>query len=119
MNHLLRYSLLVLLSIVCRVSHADLPMTATWDFTITLDNEAASAHFPFNNGTEGQTATFSNENYFLTSKITHGDGLILEGKDNKSLNQTWFNPVVKDSKPNEGNAINFIITPKPGLMFTA
>lgn len=119
MNHLLRYSLLVLLSIVCRVSHADLPMTATWDSTITLDNEAASAHFPFNNGTEGQTATFSNGNYFLTSKITHGDGLVLEGKDNKNLNQTWFNPVAKDSKANDGNAINFIITPKPGLMFTA
>ena len=86
---------------------------------VTLDNEAASAHFAFNNGTEGQTATFSNADYFLSSKITHGDGLVLEGKDNKNLNQTWFNPVAKDSKANDGNAINFIITPKPGLMFTA
>lgn len=119
MNHLLRYSLLVLLSIVCRVSHADLPMTATWDFTITLDNEAASAQFTFSNGAEGQTATFSNADYFLSSKVTHGNGLVLEGKDNKNLNQTWFNPVAKDSKANDGNAINFIITPKPGLMFTA
>ena len=86
---------------------------------VTLDNEAASVHFAFNNGTEGQTATFSNADYFLSSKITHGDGLVLEGKDNKNLNQTWFNPVAKDSKANDGNAINFIITPKPGLMFTA
>ena len=86
---------------------------------VTLDNEAASAHFAFNNGTEGQTATFSNADYFLSCKITHGDGLVLEGKDNKNLNQTWFNPVAKDSKANDGNAINFIITPKPGLMFTA
>ena len=85
---------------------------------VTLDNEAATATFAFNLGTEGQTATFSNADYFLSSKITHGDGLVLEGKDNKSLNQTWFNPVAKDSKANDGNAINFMITPKPGFTFT-
>ena len=83
-----------------------------------LDNEPAMAHFTFNDGTEGQTATFSKPEYFLNSKVTHGEGVILEGKDNKGLNQTWFNVAAKDSKANDGNAINFIITPKPGLTFT-
>ena len=83
----------------------------------TLDNVAATAGFPFNEGTEGQKATFSNDDYFLSSKVTHGEGLVLEGKDNKSLNQTWFNPVAKDGSVNDGNAIIFAITPKPGLMF--
>ena len=86
---------------------------------VVLDNEPVMAHFAFNEGTEGQTATFSKPEYFLNSKVTHGDGVILEGKDNKSLNQTWFNVAAKDSKANDGNAINFIITPKPGLTFTA
>ncbi|MBQ7663029.1 MAG: InlB B-repeat-containing protein [Prevotella sp.] len=85
---------------------------------VVLDNEPVTATFPFNLGTEGQTATFTNGDYFLNSKVTHGDGVILEGKDNKSLNQTWFNVAAKDSKANDGNAINFIITPKPGLTFT-
>ena len=84
---------------------------------ITLDNVAATVGFPFNEGTEGQKATFSNADYFLSSKVTHGEGLVLEGKDNKSLNQTWFNPVAKDASANDGNAIFFAITPKPGLMF--
>jgi hypothetical protein len=69
-------------------------------------------------GTKGQTATFSNADYFLSSKVTHGNGLVLEGKDNKNLNQTWFNPIAKDSKANDGNAINFMITPKPSFNFT-
>lgn len=85
---------------------------------VTLDNEVATATFAFNEGTEGQVAIFSNADYFLNSKVTHGNGLTLEGKDNKSLNQTWFNPAAKDGSANEGNAIRFIITPKPGFTFT-
>ena len=85
---------------------------------VTLDNEPASITFPFHDGTEGQTATFSNADYFLNSKVTHGDGVVLEGKDNKGLNQTWFNPVAKDGSANEGNAIRFLFTPKPGFTFT-
>ena len=85
---------------------------------VTLDNEPATITFTFNEGTEGQTATFSNADYFLNSKVSHGTGVVLEGKDNKGMNQTWFNPVAKDSKANEGNAIRFLFTPKPGLTFT-
>ena len=85
---------------------------------ITLDNEPATATFGFHLGTEAQKAIFSEADYFLSSKFTYGSGLILDGKDNKSLDQTWFNVAAKDSKANEGNAISFIITPKPGLTFT-
>lgn len=85
---------------------------------VTLDNEPATATFPFDQGTEGQTATFSNADYFLNSKVAHGSDVVLEGKDNKGLNQTWFNPLAKDGKADEGNAICFLITPKPGFSFT-
>ena len=84
----------------------------------TLVNEPATATFPFNEGTEGQKATFSNEDYFLTSKVSHGEGVVLEGKDNKNLGQTWFNPVAKDAAAAESNAIRFMIQPKPGFTFT-
>ncbi len=85
---------------------------------ITLDNQAATATFAFSEGTEGQKATFSNDDYFLSSKVSHGNGVILEGKDNKNLSQTWFNVAAKDGSANEGNAIQFIISPKPGFVFT-
>ena len=85
---------------------------------VTLDNEAVTATFAFNQGTEGQTAIFLNADYFLSSKISHGSSVILEGKDNKNMNQTWFNVTAKESAANDGNAINFTITPKPGLSFT-
>ena len=36
----------------------------------TLDNESATATFPFNLGTAGQTATFTNADYWLNSKVS-------------------------------------------------
>lgn len=84
----------------------------------TLVNEPATATFPFNEGTEDQKATFSNADYFLNSKVSHGEGVVLEGKDNKGLGQTWFNPVAKDAAAAESNAIRFMIQPKPGFTFT-
>jgi hypothetical protein len=85
---------------------------------VTLDNEPATITFPFHDGTEGQTATFSNADYFLNSKVSHGDGLVLEGKDSKGFDETWFNPEAKDGSANDGNAIRFLFTPKPGFTFT-
>ena len=85
---------------------------------VTLDNEPATITFPFHEGTEGQTATFSNADYFLNSKVSHGNGLVLEGKDNKGFDETWFNPEAKAGSANEDNAIRFVFTPKPGLVFT-
>ncbi len=85
----------------------------------TLDDEPATATFPFHDGTDGQTATFSEAGYFLTSKVAYGSNLSLDGKDNKGHEQTWFGVAAKESSAAESNAIRFLITPKPGLMFTA
>lgn len=84
----------------------------------TLDNEPATATFPFNLGTDNQTATFTNSDYFLSGKVTYGSNLVLEGLDNKGNGQTWFNPATKESAAKESNAIRFLIQPKFGLSFT-
>ena len=47
---------------------------------VTLDNEAATISFPFNEGTEGQKATFSNADYFLSSKVTLGGNWTVKDK---------------------------------------
>ena len=86
----------------------------------TLDNEAVTATFPFNLGTDGQTANFGDDSdYFLSSKVAYGSGLFIKGKDNKNLGQTQFNPYNDNEKnANDGNAILFLINPKPGFTFT-
>ena len=86
---------------------------------ITLTDEAVKATFAFNAGTEGQKADFGEgADYFLNSKVTYGENLTLNGKDNKGNNQTWFGPAVKQTKADETNAIRFLITPRPGFVFT-
>ena len=84
----------------------------------TLENEAATATFAFGEGTEGQKAEFTCPDYFLASKVTYGNKVTLDGKDNKSNNQTWFGIVEQCSAPEEGNAIRFLIQPNFGLTFT-
>ena len=96
---------------------------------ITLDNEEAAISFPFNQGTEGQTATFSNTDYFLNSKVTYGSNLILKDKnsltdselstdDNKVVvDQTRFEPLTKLNNADEASAVRFTFTPKPGFSF--
>ena len=81
----------------------------------------ATASFPFDLGTEGQTATFGDMDfYFLSSKVTHGDELILKDKNaHAGVNQTRFQPLVNNAKEAaEGNAIRFLFRPYPGLKFT-
>lgn len=85
---------------------------------LNLDNEAATATFKFDQGTEGQKATFSEADYFISSKVTYGSNLVLEGKDNKDFNQTWFNPNSKDGSANDGNVIRFAIQPRFGIAFS-
>ena len=96
---------------------------------ITLDNEMATVTFPFNEGTEGQKATFSNADYFLNSKVTYGSNLTLKDKysiadaelstdDNQVMVlQTRFEPSVKLDKADEASAVRFMFTPKPGFTF--
>lgn len=84
---------------------------------IVLDNEAVTATFPFNLGNEGQKATFSNSNYFLSSKVTVGDNLKYDGIGAIG-SQTLFKPEVQNNTPTEGDAIRFLIQPKYGFTFT-
>lgn len=83
-----------------------------------LDNEPATATFPFDLGTEGQTATFTDAAYWLSSKVTIGSNFTINGKDNKGNNQTSVLSGSKESKADETNALRFLITPRPGLVFT-
>jgi len=83
----------------------------------TLENEAATITFPFNLGTEGQTATFSENvaSFFKTSYVEHGDNLTL--KDVNS-GQTRFQPTIaNEGSANDGNRIDFMVIPVAGLKF--
>ena len=91
---------------------------------VTLDNEPASASFPFNEGTEGQKATFSNADYFLSSKVTYGSNLTLKDKNTlkdveteENVTMTRFEPTDKLDTPDEASAVRFSFTPKPGFTF--
>ena len=84
---------------------------------LNLTNAPASATFVLDLGTPKQTATFTEPDYFLTSKIVCGSEITLDGMDNKSLSETWFNPVNKQSSSSEGGSIRFLIQPKFGLTF--
>ncbi|MDE6017344.1 MAG: hypothetical protein K2G85_00850 [Muribaculaceae bacterium] len=84
----------------------------------TLDNQAATATFTLDLGAEGQKADFNCADYFLASKVAYGSSLTLDGKDNKSLDMTWFGVDSKKSSADESNSIRFIIQPNFGLTFT-
>ena len=90
----------------------------------TLDNVAATAGFPFNEGTEGQKATFSNDDYFLSSKVTYGSNLTLKDKNTlkdaeteENVTMTRLEPTEKLDDPDEASAVRFTFTPKPGFTF--
>ena len=85
----------------------------------TLDNEPATATFAFNEGTEGQNATFSNADYFLNSKVIVGSNFSIEDKNNQSgFDQTRLKSASKETAAGATNLIQFLITPKPGFTFT-
>ena len=85
---------------------------------VTLDNEEAVATFPFNLGTDGQKATFSNADYWLNSKVVLGSNLFINGKDPKGQDQTAIETNGKENAAGETNAIRFVIQPKFGFTFT-
>ena len=86
----------------------------------TLDNVTASATFPFNEGTEGQKATFSNADYFLSSKVTHGSNWTIQDKTTYAgTTETRLTPADQHNENlTDDDAVSFIITPKPGFTFT-
>ena len=86
----------------------------------TLDNEPATATFPFNEGTEDQKATLSNADYFLSSKVAHGSNWFI--KDSYSYagaNGTRLEPLDQhNDNLTDDDAVSFLFTPKPGFTFT-
>ncbi len=83
----------------------------------TLDGEAATITFPFNQGTEGQVATFDESiaRFFKTSYVEHGDNVAL--KDVNS-GQTRFQPSISnEGSANDGNRIDFMVIPVAGMKF--
>ena len=86
----------------------------------TLDNEAVTATFPFNEGTEGQKATFSNADYFLTSKVTHGSNWTIKDKTTYAgTTETRLEPTAQhNDNLTDDDVVRFLINPKPGFTFT-
>lgn len=107
-----------LLAIACPVFAAD-GDGSTSTSPVTLENEPATATFVFELGTEGQKATFSNSDYFLSSKVTTGSEIFIKDIDNKGNGQTRIGTTVANaSAPTEDNALRFLIQPRHGFMFT-
>lgn len=87
----------------------------------TLTDEAATALWPLDLGTEGQTATISPESasaYFKSAYETHGSNLTCVAKTVDGNKQTGYKPANQDGSANDGNAVDFIVVPKTGLNFT-
>lgn len=87
----------------------------------SIDNEAMTATFPFDQGVDDQKAVFGNmEEFFLSSKVTYGSNLNIHSRSNNSIDhyQTLFNPNEQQKETDESNAIRFMIRPYPGLTFT-
>jgi len=84
-------------------------------------DEAATATFVFDQGTEDQHADFGEQaEAFLSSKVLHGQTLSIVGtQTHANIKQTAFTASISnESNPNDDNAIKFIIRPYPGLTFT-
>ncbi|MCD8290532.1 MAG: pectinesterase family protein [Prevotella sp.] len=86
-------------------------------------NSDVTATWPFDEGTEGQTATYSPDNmssYFKTSYVSLGSEIyILRAKEVNSIMYTEIQPTVQASGADDAtNGIDFTIVPKTGLTFT-
>ena len=85
----------------------------------TLDNEPATVTFPFNLGIEGQKATFSNEDYWLNSKVEVGGNM---GYANtRTLGDVTFTKIQPQTAAASAAAEDYVlfrVQPKPGFTFT-
>ena len=81
---------------------------------------SVTASFPFNEGTEGQNAVFSHPDYFLSSQVTHGSNLSIEGNRTCAETQeTLFTPVESHTDNlTDDDAVTFLISTKAGVTFT-
>ena len=85
-----------------------------------LTDVPATATFPFDLGTEGQTADFGEAaDNFIASKVTVGEGLFIkDANTGVGFAQNRIEPYDQNNSPDASNVINFIIQPKYGLTFT-
>ena len=88
-------------------------------------NSDVAATWPFDLGTEGQTATITPEDggeWFNSKYVLLGSNFTYNGtetpKGDGELTQTKIQSKGKDSGPTENNAIEFMLSPKSGLTFT-
>ena len=99
-----------------------LPLTVhAGDDNETVDDQSTIVSFPFNEGKDGQTATFSEtaSNWFKSSYVAFGNNLNIAGTQTiEGLVQTSFNAVEsKDNTPADQNAVDFLFVMKNGLTF--
>lgn len=87
---------------------------------VVYENVSATATFPFDLGTEGQTADFGDAaDFFLNSKVLYGEGLQLkDANSGAGIVETRFEPYSQNNTPDATNLIQFTIQPKFGLTFT-
>ena len=84
----------------------------------TVNNQKATITFKFDEGNDGQVATFSEgaEGWFKSNYTQLGSNVYYNGV---SLNQSKINPSVSnESSANDGNAVSFYLIPTKGLTFT-
>lgn len=85
----------------------------------TLDNEKVTATFPFILGTAGQKATFTNADYWISSKVELGSNNSYGGTLTvKDATMTLIAPETQLAEAGETGDIRFIIRPKFGYTFT-
>ena len=87
---------------------------------VVVTGEEASATFAFDLGTLGQKATFSNNDYFISSNVELGSNMSYFGtRSISSMDFTCIQPVVTTSTTvGENDYVKFLIRPKAGLKFT-
>ena len=87
-----------------------------------LTDKEATATWPFDQGTAGQTATISPEEcatYFKTCYEHHGSSFSEVGKKTvDDMTQTIVKVETVQNAPSDNGAVNFSIDPKAGLTFT-
>ena len=90
-----------------------------WPFQMTAtDREPVTVTFAFDQGTEGQKATFDSDTHkalFKLDYVEHGRVLTIVGKNNS---QTLFQPKQSDGGASDMNCVDFLIAPKHGITFT-
>ena len=85
-------------------------------------NSEVTATWPFDLGTEGQTATITPENggeWFKSCYVLAGSKIAFHDTRNvDGTTQTRFQPTEQASGPSDDNMVRFVVSPKTGLKFT-